>query len=202
MSLPDPAALCATYDRQAQTFDAMRGRGLFEEGWLKRFAEMLPPGARVLDLGCGAGEPIAQWLIAQGFRVTGMDFAQNMLEIARTRWPEGDWRLGDMRTFKTEEKWQGILGWNSFFHLTPTEQRRCLPRLADALAPGGALMLTVGSSEGAVAGTVGTEQVYHASLSLAQYVALLEANGLHLRAFVAQDKTCNDHSVLLAHRDL
>lgn len=195
--LPDTQAV---YDRQAQTFDTRRGRDLFEEGWLQRFADLLPSGGRVLDLGCGAGQPIAAWLIGQGFAVTGMDFSANMLDIIRTRWPEGDWRLGDMRALDLAETFDGILGWNSFFHLTPEEQRNCLPRLADALAPDGALMLTVGPAEGAVAGRVGAEQVYHASLSSGEYAALLEANGLQLRAFVAEDKCCNDHSVLLARR--
>ena len=196
----DPDTTRAVYDRQAQVFDARRGRDLFEEGWLRRFADLLPKGARVLDLGCGTGEPIAAWLIQQGFRVTGTDFSAQMLALAQKRWPEGDWRLADMRALDLEGQFDGILGWNSFFHLTPQEQRACLPRLAHSLRPNGALMLTVGTSEGAVTGTVGDEQVYHASLSPAEYATLLEAHGLHLRAYVAEDKTCNGHSVLLARR--
>lgn len=196
----DPKATRAVYNSQAQAFDAARGRGLFEAGWLARFADLLPSGAHVLDLGCGAGEPIAAWLMDQGYRVTGTDFAAGLLGIARARWPEGDWRLADMRDFDLPEKFDGIIGWNSFFHLTPDEQRLCLPKLARALRPAGALMLTVGTSEGVVTGTVGTEKVYHASLSPAEYTRLLETHGLELRAFVAEDKTCNDHSVLLARR--
>ncbi len=198
--LPDPAGLHATYQRQAQRFDQRRGRGLFEAGWLSQFADLLRPAGQVLDLGCGAGDPIARWFIERGFALTGMDFSENMLALARARWPDGDWRLGDMRAFDTDETWDGILGWNSFFHLTPDEQRACLPRLVRGLTPGGVLMLTVGHSQGAVAGTVGTEQVYHASLSPAEYATLLEAHQMHLRAFVIEDKTCNGHSVLLARR--
>ena len=196
----DPAATRDVYNRQAQAFDADRSRGLFEKAWLQRFVQGLPEGAHVLDLGCGAGEPIAAWLIDQGFRVTGTDFAADLLALAQKRWPDGDWRLADMRDFDLSEQFDGIIGWNSFFHLTPQEQRHCLPRLARSLVPGGALMLTVGTFEGAVTGRVGAELVYHASLSLAEYATLLEAHGLHLRAYVAEDETCNGHSVLLARR--
>jgi trans-aconitate methyltransferase len=198
----DPETTRGVYNRQAQAFDAGRGRGLFEEGWLRRFADLLPAAPHVLDLGCGAGEPIAAWLMDQGFRVTGTDFADDMLALAQARWPDGDWRVADMRAFDAAEKFDGIIGWNSFFHLTPEEQRTCLPRLAQALRPGGVLMLTVGTFEGAVTGSVGAEKVYHASLSPCEYTTLLETNGLELRAFVAEDKTCNDHTVLLARRPL
>jgi len=63
------------YARQAVAYDTKRSRALFEARWLARFSACLPARARVLDLGCGAGEPIARWFIAEGFMVTGIDFA-------------------------------------------------------------------------------------------------------------------------------
>ena len=73
----------------------------------------------MLDLGCGTGEPIAQWFKAEGFAVTGMDFATAMLDIARARWPKDDWRVGDMRKLNLgDERFDGLIAWDSFFHLT------------------------------------------------------------------------------------
>ncbi len=94
----DPAEVQSVYDRHAQAYDKARGRSLFEARWLARFAACLPQGGRVLDLGCGAGEPIARWFMAEGFAVTGVDFSAPMLDIARARWPNGDWRQADMRS--------------------------------------------------------------------------------------------------------
>lgn len=195
-----PDDIRGVYDRQAAAYDAQRSRALFEARWLARFAAGLHQGARVLDLGCGTGEPIARWFNAEGFAVTGVDFSEPMLDIARRRWPGGDWRQGDMRDFDPGELFDGIIAWNSFFHLTEDEQRACIARMAGHLTETGVLMLTVGPDAGEAQGTVGNEAVYHASLSPAGYATCLEANGLRLTGFLAEDPETNRHSVLMARK--
>ena len=189
------------YDRQAETYDRQRSRAFFEARWLTRFSDALPRKGKVLDLGCGAGEPIAAWLIAEGFAYTGVDFSEGMLGLAKARWPNGDWRVGDMRRLDLGATFDGIVAWDSFFHLTPDEQRAALPRLADHLAPGGRMLVTVGPEAGEVTGHVGTEEVYHASLSPAEYATRLEDCGLRLTAFVAEDPGCEKHTVLMARKN-
>ncbi len=196
--MTDPRDIRGIYDRQAERYDSDRSRKLVERGWLGHFASGLPDTGRVLDLGCGGGEPIAGWLIDQGFQVTGVDLSLALLDRARSRWPDGDWRQADMRTLDLGERFDGIIGWDSFFHLTAAEQIECLPRLAAHLKPAGSLMLTVGPGEGEAIGTVGGEPIYHASLSPARYATLLEENGLILTAFQAEDADCTDHTVLIA----
>lgn len=188
----------AVYERQGARFDAERPKGLHERLWLDRFTARLPPGGHVLDLGCGAGDPIAGFLRESGFRVTGLDAATAMLEIARARDPSGDWRQGDMRALDLPERFDGILGWNSFFHLTPDDQRATLPLLARHLVPGGALMLTVGPRAGEVEGRVGGERVYHASLAPTEYEAILTRLGLRILVFTKEDPACDLQTVLLA----
>ncbi|WP_424985742.1 class I SAM-dependent DNA methyltransferase [Microbulbifer sp. S227A] len=188
------------YDAEAAEYDRTRSRKLFEARWLARFSDGLPRGGKVLDLGCGAGEPISAWLIAEGFALTGMDFAPAMLDIARRRWPEVDWRLGDMRELNLEGPYDGIVAWDSFFHLTRDEQRASLPRLARHLAPNGSLLITVGDGDGEATGQVGNSTVYHASLSPAEYAGILEENGMRLTGFLARDPDCTGHSVLMARK--
>lgn len=188
----------SVYERHAQGWDRHRPRVLIEQAWLERFCALLPSSAKVLDLGCGAGEPIARFLIERGYDVTGVDFAEPMLAIARWRFPNARWIHADMRQLDLDEKFAGIVGWDSFFHLTQDEQRALIPRLAHHLVPRGAVLLTVGPEEGAVTGTVEGESVYHASLSREEYVALFAASGFAVRDFVAEDPACDLHSVLLA----
>lgn len=40
--------------------------------WLQRWAHLLPPGGRVLDLACGSGRHL-RWLAQRGWHVTGID---------------------------------------------------------------------------------------------------------------------------------
>ncbi|HQZ15670.1 MAG TPA: class I SAM-dependent methyltransferase [Vicinamibacteria bacterium] len=76
------------FDSLAASYD--RGFGLSPTGRLFRFrvAERVmseaPPGARVLDIGCGTGED-AIWLAAQGYAVHGIDESPRMIETALAR---------------------------------------------------------------------------------------------------------------------
>ncbi len=54
------------YQRHACVWDQDRGRSLFEGPWLDRFVSLLPERGSVLDIGCGAGEPIAHYLLDDG----------------------------------------------------------------------------------------------------------------------------------------
>ena len=167
------ARTAAVYERHADRWDRERPRVLFERGWLDRFCATLPAGGSVLDLGCGAGEPIAAYLVAQGFAVTGLDQSAAMLALFRARFPDLPAVKADMATLDLGRCFDGVIGWDSFFHLSPAQQRSALPLIAGHVAPGGALMLTVGPRAGEVTGTVAGEAVYHASLDPSDYAAIL-----------------------------
>lgn len=200
----DEAALAAEtlqiYEREAARFDAARSGALFERAWLARLTATLTPGASVLDVGCGTGEPIARHLMERRFGVTGVDGAAAMLALARRRLPGGTWMRADMRTLDLGETFGAVLAWDSFFHLTVEEQCTTLPRLARHVAPGGRLLLTVGPAAGVAIGSVGESAVFHASLELSQYAAILEAAGMRVIGFTARDEDCGGHTVLLAER--
>lgn len=201
---PDLTALAATtqdvYERNARRFDAERSKGLHERVWLDRFLALTGEAGRVLDLGCGTGDPIAAYMTERGFHVIGIDASAAMLAIARERFPTGDWRQGDMRDLDLPETFDGIIGWNSFFHLRQDEQRSVLRRLAAHLNPGGALMLTVGPHAGEVAGHVGDDPIYHSSLAPEEYKDALARLSLDIVRFTKEDPDCGRQSVLLAQR--
>lgn len=190
------------YETEGRFFDAFRPRILFERKWLERFAALMPTGGKVLDLGCGAGEPIAAYFLEQGFNLTGIDFARTMLDLARKRFPEARWIEGDMCNLDLAERFDGIIGWDSFFHLKRDQQRALLPVLAHHLNSDGALMLTVGPEDGEVNGQVGNRKVYHASLSPQDYAAILADAGMKVVEFIPEDPECDGHTVLLANKSM
>ncbi len=201
---PADAALAARtqeiYERHAARFDAERAKGLHERVWLDRFLDLVRPGGRVLDLGCGAGEPIAAYMLERGFDVVGFDASRAMLEIAERRFPNTEWRHGDMRSLDLGEAFDGIIAWNSFFHLMPDEQRDVLGRMAGHLGRGAALMITVGDRPGTVVGRVGGDPVYHASLAPVEYESILDDAGVEVVDFVREDPDCYEQTVLLGRK--
>lgn len=191
----------AVYDQHAAAFDRQRFKGLFEREWLMRFAGLLPAGGSVLDVGCGAGDPIARYFIEKNYELVGADFSVAMLALARERFPEQVWHEADMRSLDLGRRYDGIVAWDSFFHLTPDDQRTSLARMAAHLRPGGAILLTVGPEAGEVVGAVEGEPVYHSSLAPEQYRAELALLGIRVVLFVPEDPGCDFHSVLLAQAD-
>jgi 2-polyprenyl-3-methyl-5-hydroxy-6-metoxy-1,4-benzoquinol methylase len=67
------------YRRHAGAWAAARGAKFAERAWIEPFAAMLGPGATVLDIGCGSGQPIAAHLTNEGHRVTGIDSSPERL---------------------------------------------------------------------------------------------------------------------------
>ncbi len=51
---------------------------------------------KVLDCGCADGRN-SEWLIAEGFEVTGVDFSQTVIERTQKRLPKGKFLVGDIR---------------------------------------------------------------------------------------------------------
>lgn len=188
------------YERRARDFDLERGRSLFEKSWLDRFLSCVPDGSTILDIGCGMGEPIARYILDRGFRAVGVDSSRTLIDMCRTRFPHAEWHVQDMRTLDLGRTFDGILAWDSFFHLRMDDQRRMFDVLAAHAAPGAALMFTSGPTAGEAIGTWHGEPLYHASLSPEEYRALLAARGFVVQHFEADDPDCGSHSVWIASR--
>jgi SAM-dependent methyltransferase len=198
MTTAKPEQIIDIYERKAQEFDRLRSRALFETAWLERFAALLPQDAAVLDLGCGHGEPIAAWLIARGCNVTGVDTAPSLLALCRRRFTGHDWIEGDMRNVALGKQFNGIVAWDSFFHLDFDDQRAMFATFRAHAAPGAALMFTSGPAHGEAIGDHAGEALYHASLAPEEYRALLTGVGFDVVAFKADDPDCAGHTVWLA----
>jgi SAM-dependent methyltransferase len=71
-------------------------------------------GTRYLDVGCGAGMA-AKLAADQGAVVSGIDAAEALLEIARSRVPQGDFRVADLEQLPFEDAtFDVVTGFNAF----------------------------------------------------------------------------------------
>ena len=188
------------YEKHAHGWDRHRPRVFFERAWLDKFIKLLPSKGRILDIGCGAGEPIAKYLIECEFELTGIDASAEMLKMAKSRFPTATWIKMDMRELNLAETFNGIVSWDGFFHLNQEEQRRVLRLFADHLNADGCLLLTIGHELGEVTGIVEGEEVYHSSLAPDEYREILYSIGFNKIEIKLEDKDCGFHSVLLAKR--
>jgi SAM-dependent methyltransferase len=186
------------YRRHALAWAKARGTALPERAWLDRFLALLPAGAAVLDLGCGPGVPIARYLADRGYAVTGADASPEMLALFARNLPGVPAHLADMRQLALDARFDGLIAWDSFFHLTQGDQRAMFAVFRRHAAAGAALMFTSGPSHGEAIGLLEGEPLYHASLDGQEYRALLAEQGFGVVAQRSEDPDCGGRTVWLA----
>ena len=166
------------YERHAAAWDADRANsGWNDKPWHDRFVATLPKGASVLDLGCGSGSPVARHMAAQGLKITGVDSSPTLISLCRSRLPDHEWIVGDMRRLSLGRSFHGILAWDSFFHLNHDDQRNMFDIFGRHAGPSAVLMFNAGPSHGEAIGSYRGDPLYHASLGPAEYAELLAGIG-------------------------
>ena len=105
----------------------------------------IEPGMEVLDLGCGHGR-IANRLAQRGCRVTGLDLSGTFLQRARAdaaaREVTVEYVHEDMRNMRWSRRFDRVVNWaNAFGFFDDADDQKVLARVAEALRPGGRLVL-------------------------------------------------------------
>lgn len=156
-----------------------------EQTYLDTLLDGLPPGATVLDAGCGTGRPLAEYVIARGLNVVGYDQSEGMLALARQRFPAQTWLHAALEncdfnggTAEQGARYAAAICWDALFHIERRHHETILRRIRDRLQPGGRLMLTCGGSEHpAFTDTMFGETFFYDSHTPAQTLVLLERLG-------------------------
>ncbi|MBD2753996.1 class I SAM-dependent DNA methyltransferase [Spirosoma validum] len=190
------------YEAIADWFDQNRNKNLVERNYLEALLQNRRPGASVLDLGCGSGEPIARFLIEQGCQVTGVDGSSNMIALCKNRFPDMEWIRADMQTLNLGRKYDAIIAWDSFFHLTHDAQRAMFSVFANHIQKDGMLLFTSGDEHGVAYGEMSGHTVYHASLASAEYHSLFERYGFEVLLHNVNDVTCGNRTVWLVKKTI
>ncbi len=180
--------IVAHYEHHAVSWDAdRRAAAWIDRPCIERFLGLLSGGASVLDLGCGGGAPVALHMAALGFHVTGVDSSPSLISLCRARMPDQEWIVADMRSLALGRRFDGILAWDSFFHLSHDDQRRMFRIFAAHSAADGILMFNAGLSRGEAVGSYRGDPLYHASLDPSEYEALLAGAGFELTEHSVDD---------------
>jgi len=103
-------------------------------------------GKEVLDVACGTGVLIPDYLYRHVAAVTAIDIAPEMVNIAKSKFPQENVEIvcGDAETFAFGRKFDCIVVYNAFPHFP--EPERLIKTLASHLKPGGTLTVAHGMS--------------------------------------------------------
>ncbi len=145
--LIDPKEIVAQgYDRVGWRYSELAVRAGFDERaqYVDMLVERLPAGAKVLDLGCGAGVPTTRQL-ARHFDVTGVDISKRQIDRARYNVSYATFMQADMAVLEfPPASFDAITAFYSIIHLPRDDQPKLLQSMATWLRPEGLLVTTMG----------------------------------------------------------
>lgn len=107
-------------------------------------------GVHVLDVACGTGVLIPDYLDRNVESVTGVDIAPEMIRIACEKFPQENvsFLCGDVEELALEDRYDVIMVYNAFPHFP--EPERLVRVLSGYLSPGGRLTIAHGMSRAAI----------------------------------------------------
>ena len=148
--IADPKRLVASgYDGVTGSYLARYGASSVRDVWLCELLQRLPGqgGARVLDLGCGAGIPVARALAAAGHRGRRGRRFDRADRAARDNVPSAEFIHADMTAVDFPARsLDAVAAFYSITHVPRLEHDRLLRRIARWLKPGGLLVASLGAS--------------------------------------------------------
>lgn len=135
------------YNQIADQYLAGRTHDSEDVRLLEELVTRLPIGAKVLDAGCGAGIPIAQ-MLSEKFEVTGVDFSEAQIELARKNVPNATFLCEDMTKLSfAENTFDGITSYYAIIHVPSEEHQSLLVNFYRMLKPDGLALLCLGANE-------------------------------------------------------
>jgi len=136
------------YDAIADTFAAWRARIADDprNEWRDDLVKRLPDGARILELGCGAGDDARE--LARRFQVTGVDVSAEQIRRARAAVPEATFLQGDFTELDLPAAaFDAVASFYVFNHVPRERLEPLYERIHSWLVPGGLLLAALGVSD-------------------------------------------------------
>lgn len=186
-----------SYDSIAEAYTSWSTKGAaIRLSYLDRLLDLLSPSHRdVLEVGCGAGIPTTEKLLARdpNFRITANDLSPAQIELGKERLGlvcSGDasrvtWVQGDMMGLDfPDAAFDVVLGFYCIQHLPRDEQVVMIRKVAAWLRPGGYMLINFPAEESdnvVMTGWMGEKGwVYHSGWDADTYRQLLRDTGLRL----------------------
>ncbi|WP_416905149.1 class I SAM-dependent methyltransferase [Micromonospora echinospora] len=130
-------------------FRQLAAEGADLAGEARLLDAMVPPGARILDAGCGTGR-VGAALADRGHTVVGVDADPVLVEAARADHPGPTWLVADLAELDLpgEPFDAAVVAGNVMAFVAPGTERDVLRRIAAHLRPDGVLVVGFGTGRG------------------------------------------------------
>lgn len=132
------------YNQIADDYDKSRfsnSYGQFIDKQERIFLDKHLKSKNTLNLGCGTGRFME-------YCTTGIDFSSEMLDIAKTNFPNGEYFLGSADTTPFDnERFDAVICFHVLMHLNPAETAAIFREVNRILAPGGVFIFDYPSAE-------------------------------------------------------
>lgn len=167
-----------SYNTIAEQWAACRDTSFVSE-LVRELASTIPEGGKILDIGCGTGFPNAAYFSEQGFKLTGIDITEKLLQKALDRnLPNTQFYLCDFFDFEPKDRYDGVIAFDSFFHFPKEKQRLIYERVSRWMNAGAHLLFTHGREDGEIQGQMFGQPFYYSSLDKDEVCQLLSYAGL------------------------
>ena len=181
MRLIHASQLSRGYDAMAPVFNdwTRRIKGDPRLEWLDLLVDCLPDDARVLELGCGSGEPCTL-LLSERFRVTGVDVSRAQLDLARAHAQRAELIEADLLSAAFDNaSFDAVCSFYVLNHILRGHLSPLVHRCARWLTPGGWFMHAFATRDnpGWTGEWLGVE-MFFSGYSPAENRRLVEAAGL------------------------
>jgi cyclopropane fatty-acyl-phospholipid synthase-like methyltransferase len=127
----------------------LKHRNLFKnDKYLEILINLLPTGATILDIGCGAGIPVDKYLSEKGFKVIGIDISDRQIELATKNVPTGIFERKDMLKLKEKEySVDAVISFYAIFHTPRKKHLDLFKKIKTFLPKGGIILVTMGCAD-------------------------------------------------------
>ena len=132
-----------TYNQIALSWKNLHAQDTWGNEGRSKFIRLLKKGDHILDVGCGTGL-YSNYLVTHGLKVTGFDFAENMVDLAQKTVPAADFKIWDIYDIdKFPGSYAGIFANAVFLHVPKKDLPSLLEKTAAKLEKGGYIYISV-----------------------------------------------------------
>lgn len=113
----------------------------------ERAIEFVKSRGYALDVGCGSTGRLIDFLLSKGFKIEGVDVADEMIKLAKKKHPKIEFHKEDICEWELPNKYDFITAWDSIWHVPLDQQEKVIKKLISSLNANGVLIFSCGGTD-------------------------------------------------------